>query len=78
MITEAKGDLRVDKDKKPKKDAADKEEEAPVIFRDGMELKKIFVMCKFFAYGYPCRWMNRNNECRSVHDEGVRRAFEAY
>ena len=35
-------------------------------------------MCKFFAYGYPCRWMSRNNECRSVHDEGVKRAFEAY
>lgn len=35
-------------------------------------------MCKFFAYGYPCRWMKRNNECRQVHDEGVRNAFDAY
>ena len=35
-------------------------------------------MCKPFAYGYPCRWQKRNNECRSVHDEDVKLAFDAY
>ena len=43
-----------------------------------MELRKQFVMCKYFAYNYPCKWMNRNNECRSVHDEDIRNAFNAF
>ena len=35
-------------------------------------------MCKFYAYGYPCRWERGGNECRSVHDEDVKKAFESF
>ena len=35
-------------------------------------------MCKYFAYDYPCKWMKRNNNCRSQHDDDVKRAFKVF
>ena len=35
-------------------------------------------MCKFYAYGFPCKWMKRNNECRGQHDKDVRKAFQTF
>ena len=35
-------------------------------------------MCKFFAYGFPCKWMRRFKECRGQHDKDVRNAFNAF
>ena len=71
---ESKEGLRIE----PKKKPDEQQIEAPLIYREGMELRKQFVMCKFFAYDYPCRWMKRYNDCRSVHDDDVRNAFTNY
>ena len=38
--------------------------------------KKIFVMCKYFAHGYPCNWMKRFGNCKQVHSEEVKAAHD--
>ena len=36
----------------------------------------MFVMCKFFAHGYPCNWMKRFGNCKQVHSEEVKAAHD--
>lgn len=33
-------------------------------------------MCKYFAHGYPCKWMKRFGNCNQVHSEEVKIAHD--
>ena len=35
-------------------------------------------MCKYFANGFSCKWMEKYDECKYVHDQDVRNAFKAF
>ena len=34
-------------------------------------------MCKYFANEYSCKWMEKYDECKYVHDQDIRNAFKA-